>query len=93
MDSSYIVHYMEYGKSREQAVFWFVMELLAGDPLDTLLRTDGPWQEVDAIRVRARAAIKDLAELGWACGRDRERAAVACGRDRERAAEACGRDR
>jgi hypothetical protein len=73
MDSSYIVHYIEYGKSKEQAVFWFVMELLAGDPLDALLRDEGPWQEVDAIRVRARdpraRRIASVRPKSRACGR------------------------
>ena len=49
------MHYLEFGKSKEQTVFWFVMELLSGEPLDTILRNEGPWQEIDAIKVCAGA--------------------------------------
>ena len=49
------MHYLEFGKSKEQTVFWFVMELLNGEPLDTILRNEGPWQEIDAIKVCAGA--------------------------------------
>ena len=51
LSSPYIVHYTESGRSSDDGVYWFVMELLVGDPLDSLLELGGPWSEVDVVKV------------------------------------------
>jgi hypothetical protein len=45
------VQYLESGKSKRSDVFWFVMELLQGDPMDTVLDSDGPIAELEAVKV------------------------------------------
>ena len=51
LHSPLIVHYLESGRTSRKDVYWFVTELLTGNPLDQTLETDGPMSELDAIKV------------------------------------------
>jgi len=53
LDCSNIVQYLESGKSKRNDVFWFVMELLVGDPLDEWLEMKGFMTELEAVKVSA----------------------------------------
>ena len=49
-----IVQYLDYGKSSTNNVYWYVMELLVGDPVDAILEKKGPLCEADAIKAKRR---------------------------------------
>ena len=51
LDNPLIVQYPESGKSARKDVYWFVTELLIGNPLDLILAEEGPMSELDAIKV------------------------------------------
>ena len=50
-----IVHYLESGRTSRKDVYWFVTELLSGNPLDQALEIEGPMSELDAIKVQTRS--------------------------------------
>ena len=45
------MQYFDYGKSSTNNVYWYIMELLVGDPVDAALEKEGPFCEADAIKV------------------------------------------
>ena len=45
------MQYFDYGKSSTNSVYWYIMELLVGDPVDIALQKEGPFCEADAIKV------------------------------------------
>ncbi len=51
VQSPFVVHYLESGKSRRKDIYWFVTELLNGSPLDEILKSEGPIPEKEAIKV------------------------------------------
>ena len=48
------MQYLDYGKSSTNNVYWYVMELLVGDPVDAILEKKGPLCEADAIKAKRR---------------------------------------
>jgi hypothetical protein len=47
-----VVGFVESGLSKENDVYWLVMELLDAESLDLILDKEGPIPELDVIRVR-----------------------------------------
>jgi serine/threonine protein kinase len=47
-----VVGYVESGLSKDNDVYWLVMELLEAESLDRILEIEGPMPELDVIRVR-----------------------------------------
>ncbi len=55
------MQYLESGRTHKKDVYWFVTELLSGNPLDQLLETEGPLPELDAIKVQKQCfSIRNL---------------------------------
>ena len=46
-----VVQYFGFGKSSQRNVYWFIMELLNGQALDTILADSGPLSEIEGIKV------------------------------------------
>ena len=51
LHSPCIVQYVESGRSKANDVYWIVMELLRGEDLMSILERDGPFGEVEVIKV------------------------------------------
>ena len=51
VQSPFVVHYLESGKSKRRDIYWFVTELLNGNALDEVLQHEGPTPEKAAIKV------------------------------------------
>ena len=52
LNSHHVVQYVESGKAKSADVYWIVMEMLAGQPLDELLNAgEDSVKEEDAIKV------------------------------------------
>lgn len=63
LESPFIVHYLESGKSKRKDVYWFVTELLIGNPLDEVLDQQGPMPEMEAIKVRFNTTPENVLDI------------------------------
>eukprot|EP00292_Cryptomonas_paramecium_P002346 CAMPEP_0113680028 /NCGR_PEP_ID=MMETSP0038_2-20120614/11027_1 /TAXON_ID=2898 /ORGANISM="Cryptomonas paramecium" /LENGTH=1252 /DNA_ID=CAMNT_0000598235 /DNA_START=30 /DNA_END=3785 /DNA_ORIENTATION=+ /assembly_acc=CAM_ASM_000170 len=66
MQEKFIVTYVESGRSDDLQVYWCVMELIEGRPMDAVLSSQGPLNEAQAIKIGLDmcSALKSLHNLG-----------------------------
>ena len=68
LHSPQIVHYVESGKSSRGDVYWIVMELIQGEPLDKILERDGPFPESEVIKASQKSTVlgpMDIRSIMW----------------------------
>jgi len=66
MQEKFIVNYVESGRSEDLQVYWCVMELIEGRPMDVVLNSHGPLSETHAIKLGLDmcSALKSMHNLG-----------------------------
>jgi len=66
MQQKFIVTYVESGRSDDLQVYWCVMELIEGHPMDEVLRLEGTMSEATSIKMSLDmcSALKSLHEMG-----------------------------